>query len=461
MCAISSCRKLVHATFHHLVFYIFNGKLTFSYCNLIVSRAFTAPWWLWLVLTGVNLAGALGVKFVGLFVTLLVGLNTVWDLWRLLGDLSLSLVNSVLTFKVLILLMCSAAGLNTFLLLQVEIAKHFLARVVGLIVLPLLLYITIFAVHFVVLNKRCVCIYESVMTPMRAHSEPQHPGCFSVHSGPGDGFFSSAFQSRLIGNNLHNASMPECESWTKPHCTVTLLCKRNGIKEKISLLGNVNISILLVEAARHLFKFFCSHWWCNSGPEIADVLSLLVVVEFICEVMFPSLPWCRPGVRLHHHSQEPAYRRRIPPLSLAPVPRGRRSEAATGLLPMNPTPPPPSTMNIMNHLALFPLTLTKPHLNRWPRTSTRTTTTCGSFTSPVPMEVSPTVYLHVSNKWSNVSETKQFPFCLSLLKPSLGCLTWFVMVTSFDWNTKSKHSQCLNSFSLKSAECTVCVETNF
>ncbi|XP_042074178.1 protein O-mannosyl-transferase 2 isoform X3 [Haplochromis burtoni] len=29
------------------------------------------------------------------------------------------------------------------------------------------------------------------------------------YSGPGDGFFSSAFQSRLIGNNLHNASMPE------------------------------------------------------------------------------------------------------------------------------------------------------------------------------------------------------------------------------------------------------------
>ena len=47
---------------------------------------------MWLVLTGVNLAGALGVKFVGLFVILLVGLDTVWDLWRLLGDLHLSLV---------------------------------------------------------------------------------------------------------------------------------------------------------------------------------------------------------------------------------------------------------------------------------------------------------------------------------------------------------------------------------
>lgn len=71
--------------------------LFFEYKVIFFPRPFSAPWWLWLVLTGVNLAGALGVKFVGLFVTLLVGLNTVWDLWRLLGDLSLSLVNSVLT----------------------------------------------------------------------------------------------------------------------------------------------------------------------------------------------------------------------------------------------------------------------------------------------------------------------------------------------------------------------------
>ncbi|XP_030298848.1 protein O-mannosyl-transferase 2 [Sparus aurata] len=137
-----------------LMFFIMAAVLSMVKFNQQRYRPFSATWWLWLVLTGVSLAGALGVKFVGLFVILLVGLNTVWDLWRLLGDLSLSLV---------------------------DITKHLLARVVGLILLPLLLYITIFAIHFVVLNK----------------------------SGPGDGFFSSAFQSRLIGNNLHNASMPE------------------------------------------------------------------------------------------------------------------------------------------------------------------------------------------------------------------------------------------------------------
>ncbi|XP_054651535.1 protein O-mannosyl-transferase 2 isoform X2 [Dunckerocampus dactyliophorus] len=137
-----------------LMFFIMAAVLSMVKFNQQQHRPFSAPWWFWMVLTGVNLSGALGVKFVGLFVILLVGLNTVSDLWRLLGDLDLMLVDFV---------------------------KHLLARVVALILLPVFLYVTIFAIHFVVLNK----------------------------SGPGDGFFSSAFQSRLIGNNLHNASMPE------------------------------------------------------------------------------------------------------------------------------------------------------------------------------------------------------------------------------------------------------------
>ncbi|CAL8300074.1 unnamed protein product [Boreogadus saida] len=137
-----------------LMFFIMGAVLSMVKFNQQKSRPFCASWWLWLLLTGVNLSGAIGVKFVGLFVILLVGLNTAGDLWALLGDLRLSLV---------------------------DVAKHLLARVTGLVLLPLLLYVTVFAVHFAVLNK----------------------------SGPGDGFFSSAFQSRLIGNNLHNASMPK------------------------------------------------------------------------------------------------------------------------------------------------------------------------------------------------------------------------------------------------------------
>ncbi|XP_025912930.1 protein O-mannosyl-transferase 2 isoform X3 [Apteryx rowi] len=137
-----------------LMFFLMGAVLSMVKCNTCADRPFSTSWWFWLSLTGVNLAGAMGVKFVGLFVVLLVGLNTIYDLWDLLGNLSLSLV---------------------------MFGKHLLARVLCLILLPLALYMAMFAVHFAVLNK----------------------------SGPGDGFFSSAFQSQLIGNNLHNVSVPE------------------------------------------------------------------------------------------------------------------------------------------------------------------------------------------------------------------------------------------------------------
>ncbi|NXW14148.1 POMT2 transferase, partial [Circaetus pectoralis] len=137
-----------------LMFFLMGAVLSMVKSNSCADRPFSASWWFWLSLTGVNLAGATGVKFVGLFVVLLVGLNTIYDLWDLLGNLSLSLV---------------------------MFGKHLLARVLCLILLPLALYTAMFAVHFTVLNK----------------------------SGPGDGFFSSAFQSQLIGNNLHNVSVPE------------------------------------------------------------------------------------------------------------------------------------------------------------------------------------------------------------------------------------------------------------
>lgn len=137
-----------------LMFFIMAAMLSMVKYNSCANRPFSAPWWFWLSLTGVSLAGALGVKFVGLFIILQVGLNTIADLWYLFGDLSLSLVT---------------------------VGKHLTARVLCLIVLPLALYTATFAVHFMVLSK----------------------------SGPGDGFFSSAFQARLSGNKLHNASIPE------------------------------------------------------------------------------------------------------------------------------------------------------------------------------------------------------------------------------------------------------------
>lgn len=49
---------------------------------------FSQKWWLWLIFTGSMLACCMSVKFVGLFVVLLVGFITIADLWEVLGDMS-------------------------------------------------------------------------------------------------------------------------------------------------------------------------------------------------------------------------------------------------------------------------------------------------------------------------------------------------------------------------------------
>ncbi|CRG82950.1 dolichyl-phosphate-mannose-proteinmannosyltransferase [Talaromyces islandicus] len=107
------------------------------------SRAFKAPWWFWLSVTGLSLGATLSVKWVGLFTTAWVGSITILQLWVLLGDPNT--VTPRLWFK------------------------HFFARVFCLIIIPLSFYMSMFAIHFAVL---------------------QNPG-------EGDGFMSSEFQATL------------------------------------------------------------------------------------------------------------------------------------------------------------------------------------------------------------------------------------------------------------------------
>ncbi|PNF38553.1 Protein O-mannosyl-transferase 2 [Cryptotermes secundus] len=136
-----------------LLFFVMGSVLGMVKFHSCKDRAFSFSWWAWLVFTGIMIASAISVKFVGLFVVILVGTHTAADLWDVLGDLSKPISYTL---------------------------RHFLARAVCLIFLPALLYVIFFYIHLVVLNR----------------------------SGNGDGFYSSAFQSQLEGNSLYNASMP-------------------------------------------------------------------------------------------------------------------------------------------------------------------------------------------------------------------------------------------------------------
>ena len=128
------------------------------YCAILI---YFQNWWFWLVVTGVMLGSAFSVKFVGLFVILLVslafilikrnyykynhfnkykdvlflyfivhfqvGINTVEQLWDVLGDMS----RPVWPYTI----------------------QHFAARALCLILLPVILYIAFFYIHLSVLYK--------------------------------------------------------------------------------------------------------------------------------------------------------------------------------------------------------------------------------------------------------------------------------------------------------------------
>ncbi|KAJ6577541.1 glycosyltransferase family 39 protein [Mycena capillaripes] len=111
------------------------------------SRPFSFGWWSWLTLTGVGIGCVTSVKMLGLFVTALVGLYTLEDLWEKFGDLKMPVRDQV---------------------------KHWLARVACLIVVPILVFMVSFKIHFMILS----------------------------HSGPGDAQMSSLFQANLDGNDF-------------------------------------------------------------------------------------------------------------------------------------------------------------------------------------------------------------------------------------------------------------------
>ncbi|KAB5595729.1 Dolichyl-phosphate-mannose-protein mannosyltransferase [Ceratobasidium theobromae] len=110
-------------------------------------QSFSFDWWLWLAATGWSIGCVCSVKWVGFFATALVGAYTMEDLWDKFGDLRMPV--------------------------RIYI-KHWIARGLCLIVLPIVIYMASFKIHFLVLN----------------------------HSGPGDAQMSSLFQANLVGNDF-------------------------------------------------------------------------------------------------------------------------------------------------------------------------------------------------------------------------------------------------------------------
>ncbi|KAG6845492.1 hypothetical protein H0H87_008389 [Tephrocybe sp. NHM501043] len=111
-------------------------------------REFSSEWWTWLIATGAFMACTWGSKVNGILAVVTIGLAVLIDLWDIL-DIKKN--ESIEHFW-----------------------KHFAARAVGLILVPFVIYLSFFYVHFAILT----------------------------HSGPGDTFMSPAFQETLLGNEM-------------------------------------------------------------------------------------------------------------------------------------------------------------------------------------------------------------------------------------------------------------------
>lgn len=152
---------------------IFSVALSF-YCYVRFSKErakpFTTNWWKWLTLTGVALSCVISTKYVGTFTFATVGAAVIIDLWNLLD------YKTGLTLK--------------------QFSKHFLARAFSLIVLPFMIFLFWFYVHFAIL----------------------------INSGPGDNFMSPEFQETL-GENILAKEAKQINFYD----TLTLKHKDTGI----------------------------------------------------------------------------------------------------------------------------------------------------------------------------------------------------------------------------------------
>ncbi|KAG2222952.1 hypothetical protein INT45_012930 [Circinella minor] len=152
-CVVSSCMYLFDNALvaqhrlilldSSLVFYMLLTAYTYIRFFKLRNKPFSVSWWSWLVAAGASMAMTLSVKMVGLFTVGSIGVAATVDIWNLLD------IRHGLSLK--------------------EFGKHFLARVVGFVLVPVCVYLFWFYIHFAILNQ----------------------------SGPGDLFMSPQFQATL------------------------------------------------------------------------------------------------------------------------------------------------------------------------------------------------------------------------------------------------------------------------
>ncbi|KAE9372124.1 glycosyltransferase family 39 protein [Stipitochalara longipes BDJ] len=130
-----------------LLCFTFTTVLCWARFHRLQKQSFSPEWFAWLALTGVSIGCVCSVKWVGAFCTAMVGLYTIEDLWNKFGDTKMP---------------------------PLTLAAHLGSRVVGLIVIPLIVYMLSFALHFAILEN----------------------------SGPGDAQMSSLFQANLRGTEV-------------------------------------------------------------------------------------------------------------------------------------------------------------------------------------------------------------------------------------------------------------------
>ncbi|XP_027953423.1 protein O-mannosyl-transferase 2 isoform X7 [Eumetopias jubatus] len=158
---------------------------------------------------------------------------------------------------------------------KVTVGKHLTARILCLIVLPLTLYTATYAVHFMVLNK----------------------------SGPGDGFFSSAFQARLSGNNLHNASIPEHLAYGSV-ITVKNVRMAMGYLHSHRHLYPEGIGARQQQVTTYLHKDYNNLWIIKKHNTNADPLDPSFPVEFVRHGDIIRLEHKETSRNLHSHYHE-------------------------------------------------------------------------------------------------------------------------------------------------------------